>query len=425
MRRLWAGSLGLSLTVLLAGARAEEIHWRPAAAAVPAVPPPLWPADPVPVCTLGRPVALGQPCAAPPAYQAPADPQVTAASYNPVELSEPRPVFRAQAPDYPPPPPPLPPPPPPVIGPAPLVPPPPPPGPAAGPNRFWFSAEYLAWWFKDSPVPVPLLTSAPATNSGPEPGALGNRGTTILFGDSDIDTRLHDGARFTAGYWFDCDRTYGIEGDYFFLANRSITQGATSDGGFLAVPFLNVTPPGPPSEDAAILNLPGFSTAQAFLTTSSRLQGAELNGLYTLYGCDGLRVEALGGFRWVNLREDLTLRIHEDFPHGFPDPPGLFDDLFDDFETRNIFSGAQVGARAEYGIGKWFVNATGKVALGDMHEVVNINGANVTNFFSGGPVQTVPGGFFTQAGRLNVVVRNHANSLLACETSELCPKILK
>src|SRR6516225_7896908 len=26
-------------------------------------------------------------------------------------------------------------------------------------NKWWLAAEYLLWWFKDSPVPVPLATT--------------------------------------------------------------------------------------------------------------------------------------------------------------------------------------------------------------------------------------------------------------------------
>src|SRR5437588_5540028 len=105
MKRRLAGSLGLSLGVLLGVARAEEFQWRPAAPRAAVVQPPASLEAPVPICTLGRP--LGQPPAAPPA----ADPQVTAASYSPAELTAPQPLFRGQAPDSNPPLPPPPPPP--------------------------------------------------------------------------------------------------------------------------------------------------------------------------------------------------------------------------------------------------------------------------------------------------------------------------
>jgi hypothetical protein len=47
------------------------------------------------------------------------------------------------------------------------------------------------------------------------------------------------------------------------------------------------------------------------------------------------------------------------------------------YVTRNRFYGGQVGVRTEYSRGNWFVNATGKIALGDMHEIVTINGTTV------------------------------------------------
>src|SRR5262245_9985124 len=51
--------------------------------------------------------------------------------------------------------------------------------------RLWVSAEYLLWWIKDGPFPVPLATTGSATD--PTPGALGQPGTTVLFGGSNVD----------------------------------------------------------------------------------------------------------------------------------------------------------------------------------------------------------------------------------------------
>jgi hypothetical protein len=65
----------------------------------------------------------------------------------------------------------------------------------------------------------------------------------------------------------------------------------------------------------------------------------------------------------------------------------------DTFRTRNQFYGGQLGVRGEYSFGKLFVGATGKVALGDTHEVVEVTGA-ASLVVPGSPVATFPGGQF-------------------------------
>ena len=65
--------------------------------------------------------------------------------------------------------------------------------------------------------------------------------------------------------------------------------------------------------------------------------------------------------------------------------------VFDSFETRNQFYGGQVGARAEYRRGPWFLDLRGMVALGNTRQSVTINGGQAvtdangtTTLFTGG-----------------------------------------
>src|SRR5262245_8058238 len=80
-------------------------------------------------------------------------------------------------------------------------------------THLWFSAEYLIWWLKDGPMPVPVLTSADPFDVNP--GALGQPGTHVLLGGTDVDNRTRNGGRFNLGYWFDDCQTIGMEGSYF------------------------------------------------------------------------------------------------------------------------------------------------------------------------------------------------------------------
>lgn len=249
-------------------------------------------------------------------------------------------------------------------------------------NRLWFTGEYLMWWFKDSPVPTPLATIAPATSTSSEPGAIGQPDTTVLLGGQNIDTHLHHGGRFTAGYWLADDKSVGVEGNYFFLYNRTVSQSFFSNGPtaspFLVNPFIDSETGEETGNFIADFGIVGSSA----LTISNRLRGAECNGVFNLASARNLRLDLLGGFRWLNLRENLDFMTTERAvlaPNAFDTPAGQFINTLDQFHARNNFYGGQIGARAEYLMGKFFVNATGKVALGNMHESVFVNGLSRTN----------------------------------------------
>src|SRR5262245_5302896 len=169
-------------------------------------------------------------------------------------------------------------------------------------GRFWVRGEYLLWWIKDTRVP-PLVTASPPGSAG----ILGNPGPVVLFGGAPIDNEERSGGRFSAGFWFDCEQTIGIEGGYLFLGSRSVSFSAgtpTAGGNTIARPFFNVTTG---AEDSELVSQPGRLTGTVATSLSSRLQGAELNGICNLCcGCSG-RVDLLAGFRWLELDEGLGI----------------------------------------------------------------------------------------------------------------------
>jgi hypothetical protein len=71
----------------------------------------------------------------------------------------------------------------------------------------------------------------------------------------------------------------------------------------LAVPFLNADTN---SESTFLRAIPNFVSGAASLSRTSRLQGAELNGLMNLSQRGALRLDLLGGFRFLDLRERLS-----------------------------------------------------------------------------------------------------------------------
>jgi hypothetical protein len=267
-----------------------------------------------------------------------------------------------------------------------------------GGNFVYGSAEYLLWFFKRDDAP-PLVTNA--TTLVGTPGALGNPGTVILFAGNDLATGVHNGARFTGGIWLFED--LGVEGSFFFLPSRGVHFFAGSDGvPTLYRPFFRVNPialPGggviPAGEDAEIVAEPGVLRGQVTVDTASKLWGAEANLRKRLCCHPWYRFEVLGGFRYLNLEERLSIEEGLTIPSG----PGAGNTFFvkDRFLTDNNFYGGQIGALAEVKLLMFVLGVNAKVAFGAIDQDVEVQGFTQ---FNGGPAQ--PGGLLalpTNIGR--------------------------
>jgi hypothetical protein len=281
-------------------------------------------------------------------------------------------------------------------------------------RRFWANGEYLYWWIKDAPVPVPLLTSSAPDDAG----ILGRPSTRVVLGGDRLDTDERSGGRFSAGFWLDQERRAGLEGTYLFLGSRAVNHFASVPGDrqdlVIAVPFQE-TGPAAPGESSALVSFPSAFSGAADLRIATRLWGAEANGLLGLWRGERWRGDLLVGFRYLQLVESLTfLTSSPDFPPFTPDD--LFV-TFDGFDARNRFYGGQLGARVEWAAGRFFVRATGKIALGSVRQEVGIGGALRTNDFTGstGPAMAFPGGYFAQ--RTNIGAYSQSQFAVVPEVS--------
>jgi hypothetical protein len=277
----------------------------------------------------------------------------------------------------------------------------------------WVDADYLLWQITRGPLPSPLATTGNPTD--PLPGALGQPGSRALIGGSPLDYGTFSGGRFNLGGWLDCEHTIGIEGGGFRLEQRAIRVAIASDRAGdppIYLPVVNQDPTSPTFGQQSIYTVAdplfpdptGPTFGHVAVSSTTRLWGAELNGLVNLARSCNWSCDAIVGFRYLDLREDLRIS-------GFSND--LFDDLqqtFNDrFSTRNQFYGGQLGARFGYQSDNFFLQATGKVALGSTHEVVNIEGNSTwggTGFAP--PPGVYPGGVLTQPSNIS---RNSADSL--------------
>jgi hypothetical protein len=245
--------------------------------------------------------------------------------------------------------------------------------------RYYATAEYILWWAKAQTLPPGLTLTLSNPTAVPQLTATGE-----------------SGGRFFIGTWLTDRQDLAIEGGYFFLGTRPRNTSQTFPG-------------------VAITQKPifdGIVSESSVLGTSTTLWGAEANVRYQIwrYNYDGqrrdgnpnltARLDLLGGFRFVDLSESLTIGNTTQFGVA----PVLLSDTTlttnDSFGTHNHFYAGQIGADAGLSWRNWSASAYTKVAFGANHETVAINGSTQV---VGPPVLgtfTVPGGFFTQPSNI-------------------------
>lgn len=259
--------------------------------------------------------------------------------------------------------------------------------------RVWFTPEAILWWTKGSPVPLPLVTRGSLDDD--LPGAIGQPNTSVVLGNQNVGLPGRWGGRFTFGFSVNPEQTWAVEGTYFFLPDICQSQGVSSTGsphsGLLTFPFYN---PVNSTEDSSAIALPGSFAGRARMTVDNFLQGTDVNLTHNILRSGMVRVDLLGGFRYLNLEEDLYFAT--DSPNAAPNPPGFFH-TFDQFSTSNNFYGGQVGVRASVENARFFANATGKLALGSTVEQVWVDGGTYTNI---GGYASAPGGYLSQPTNL-------------------------
>jgi hypothetical protein len=303
--------------------------------------------------------------------------------------------------------------------------------------------------------------------------ALGTPNTFVVIGNNEVDDQARSGGRLTAGFWLDPDKTFGIEVSGFYLSPHSSHFSANSnDFPTLAEPFSNpgvlsvLAAPGTPTsptprvvpflskgkqnrpvqlksttiefEDVytigsstlftqlatnpmtSAVNATGIFAQKDFgridVSTSNRFWGAEANGRANLAGSSSYRVDFLGGFRYLQLKDELQIssshgtvisNMNDDPTNQFLQPlPATFSGVTfqgnqfpngtvfvsDSFDTRNEFYGGQIGTEIDFQRGRWVVDLTGKVALGVMHQHADITG--FTQLLTPGNITTYSGGLY-------------------------------
>ncbi len=305
--------------------------------------------------------------------------------------------------------------------------------------RFWMSGDYLLWFAKGQPVDFPLLT----TSSPNQGGLLNNPSTIQLVPTNDINYSSISGFRLTGGFMGDADRRFGAEVSGFYTERKLISQyfstvlpGSSSVGiPLLARPYVDTTTG---STSLVIANL-GLSVGSAAISTSTSNWSVEANAVWNLFRSEPTTkmwnsIDFLAGYRFMQIKEDFTIQsmstlnsvnitpIFAPGPFGVPvqigtrvtpipvDVNGTTTtapatvQIVDRFKATNNFNGGTFALRHECRYGMFSLQSTFKLGVGNMHQVLEIQGS--TTFVN--PVTGQSGGAYgglyansTNIGRYN------------------------
>jgi Putative beta barrel porin-7 (BBP7) len=277
------------------------------------------------------------------------------------------------------------------------------------PGRFWISGEWIYWTARGQDIPA-LVTTSPNGLARGTAGVLGLPTTSTLFGGNRVNDDWRSGLRLNAGMWLDECQRFGIEGNFFFLgqSNTEGRFGSTDGSNTITRPFYNTNLARNDAQlvsfgrnDAQLVSLPGVLAGFVTPRATSDLIGGGVNFVRNIC-CDPCsRTDILLGYRYLNLRDEVT--INEDLTAlaGSNVAPGTRFLINDRFRTENQFHGPVIGLNYERRFGHFFLGIRPSVALGVTNTVVNIDGSTTIITPAPNSTSTVyPGGLLTQSSNI-------------------------
>ena len=261
-------------------------------------------------------------------------------------------------------------------------------------NRVWVRSDALLWWLRGGETP-PLLTTSPASTPQSQAGVLGQPGTTVLFGDQELNTGLHAGGRLSFGMWLDGNEQSGLEFSCLLLGQNEQTFGAASSGNpILAQPYFDVNP-AVAAENSHLIAYPNFSSGTFNASSTENFETAEaLWRRAIVRGSDG-RIDLLAGYRFASLTDGLEIDGSATSGTSGVAPAGVTVNAMDTFHTHNNFNGGELGFATQWHRNRWSFDTLLKLGIGQTNTQVYINGYT-TVFSNGVEIEQYHGGFLAQ-----------------------------
>jgi hypothetical protein len=234
----------------------------------------------------------------------------------------------------------------------------------------------------------PLVTTSPPGTPINRAGVIGTPGTTIIFGNGEVNGDMRLGGRATVGYWFDAAHDAGLEATFFMLEARDTTFGATSNGNpILARPFIDANSGQQSSERIAF---PGDITGsvQASAATPGLL-GASLLFRENFYESNTVRVDWLGGYRYLRLSDRVAVNenptnVNPQNPNFIPVGANIV--VLDSFDGRNDLHALDVGVVGTWQNGPLSLAVRAQFAVGFNEQVTDVLGTTTVTVPGAPPV---------------------------------------
>jgi hypothetical protein len=250
-------------------------------------------------------------------------------------------------------------------------------------DRFWFSAGYTTSFIRSEKLATPLATTGSTLDV--HPAGIGQPSTAILIGDN-VNFGMIQGIRLGAGLFGGDQKEWSIEWDGHYLFPTHVRYGATSDAAgnpIIARPIFDTVKG---FERSFIDAFPGAAVGGVSVDARSQFFDTEANIAYHYRCNDQLRLEALFGFRYMRLAEELTvvdqlrsLRNNNlQFLGTFVRAGDVLSD-YDNFSAVNQFYGLQLGSQVKWETERFFVSAFGKLGFGVNNQLVDVNGQTALN----------------------------------------------
>lgn len=275
-------------------------------------------------------------------------------------------------------------------------------------GRMFIRGEYLGWMMDGMDTP-PLVTTNPAGTAVNQAGWLGGNETSVLFG-GELNDDFRSGFRVRGGWYVDPSRFWAVGGDYYQLLGDGDSFSATSDGStILARPFYNMLSG---LESAQLIAYPARVRGSVDIDTDTTLRSfgihVQSDAVYPANhpsqianGCAREpRVDWIVGYRNVFLEDQINIRENLT---ALTAPFGKLD-MNESFHTENQFQGIELGFVREVVLGRWWFEASSRVAVGNNQQKVKIAGS--TRLTEAGVPETFPGGLYAQRTNIGTYERD-------------------
>lgn len=258
----------------------------------------------------------------------------------------------------------------------------------------WVHVDYLLGWGKGRNVPAIATTS-----SAIDEGVLGQPTTETIYGGTAMGNGVGNGGRVDFGTWVGPNYDLGIGGRFFgFIADSDHLHAASDSSTLLAQPFFNAqlgipdsrliaaSAPATPNQGSGTLNIDQETSA---ITAEAYLRMPVFEG-------SGVKVDVLGGYMYSRIRDNLSMvAFSQDLNGSFLQLGGVGSTrtIEDVFEAVNNFHGGSFGLQADFHRRRLTVSFLSKLAVGNMHEIVTIEGRQ-TNTTPAPSTNVVPSGTY-------------------------------